>query len=190
MATPLDIGLLVNFKIIFPFLLVFCIVYAVLTYTKIFGENNAALNAVIALVLGMMTLFSDLVTDTINLAAPWFVLLIIFSVFILLGLMAIGIKEGDIIATIRNPEYTYITIWVIALVLVIVLGSLSQVMAEKKGGYGPYAPGGNATMTEGTVDIPEQESDFWKTLFHPKVLGMLALLLISFFTISKLTTPK
>jgi hypothetical protein len=70
------------------------------------------------------------------------------------------------------------------------LGSLSHVMAEKKGGYPPYGPGANFTAIEEGGVAPGQESDFWKTLFHPKVLGMVIILLIGFFTISKLTSTK
>lgn len=188
MATPLDIGLLANFKIIFPFLFVFCIVFAAFTYTKLLGDNKI-IGATIAIVLAFMTLFSDMVVETINTAAPWFVLLIVFMVFLLLGLMILGVKEADVVSVMKMDEYSYIIWWVIALVVIIMLGSLSHVLAEKKGGYPPYGPGANFTELEGEV-VPGQESDFWQTLFHPKVLGMIIILLIGFFTISKLTSTK
>lgn len=186
MVTFLDIGLLRNFQIIFPFLFIFCIVYALLTYTKFLGENRA-LQAGIAVVLAFMSLFSDLVIETINTAAPWFVLLVVFIVFLLLGFMILGVREADVMGVLRNPEYHFISWWVIALVIIIVIGSLSQTMAARKGGYPPY--GENVTISDGE-EVPTQESDFWQTMFHPKVLGLLALMLIAFFAVSKLTSSK
>lgn len=186
MATFLDIELLRNFQVIFPFLLVFCITYGVLTYTKIFGENKG-LEAMIAIIFAFMSLFSDIVTETINTAAPWFVLLLIFTVFLLMGFMVLGIKEADIMSLLKNPEYSFINWWIAILVIIIILGSLSYTLAQKKGGYPPFIEDSNITADDG---IPKQESDFWATLFHPKVLGLLALLLIAFFTISRLTSGK
>ena len=160
MVTPLDIGLLKNFQIVFPFLFIFCIVYAILSYTKVLGDNKA-IQAMIAVVLAFMSLFSDLVVETINISAPWFVLLIIFLVFVMMGIMTLGVKEGDIMSVIKSHEYNFITWWIVALVIIIVAGSLSHALTEKKGGYPPYAPGVNVTDVEET-----QESEFWKTLFH------------------------
>jgi len=188
MVTPLDIGLLKSFQIIFPFLFVFCVVYALLTYSKFLGENRA-LQAMIAVVLAFMSLFSDIVVETINTSAPWFVLLIIFMVFLILGFMIIGAREADIMAVIKNPEYSFISWWIIALVIIIVIGSLSHTIAERKGGYPPYAPGVNATLEEGE-ELAAQESAFWQTIFHPKILGLFVIMLIAFFTVSKLTSQK
>ncbi len=189
MATPLDIGLLANFKIIFPFLFIFCIIFAVLTYTKLLGENKV-LAATIAISMAFMSLLSDMVIETINIAAPWFVLMVIFMVFVLLGLMILGVKEADVVSVIKMDEYNYIIWWVVALTVIIMLGSLSHVLAKEKGGYPPYGPDANFTSAEDGGIAPGQESDFWKTLFHPKVLGMIVIMLIGFFTITKLTSTK
>ncbi len=190
MATPLDImqdsGL---FNEIFPFMFIFAVMYGLLSSIKPFGDDKGAVNVTIAAVLAFMSLFSGIVTDTINLAAPWFVLFIIFLLFIIIGFMVLGAKEADIFGVLQNPEYSYLGWWIVAIVLIIVIGSLSQVIAEKKGGYPPYGPGSNISLAEETGgELQTQESDFWKTIFHPKVLGFVALMLIAFFTISKLTT--
>lgn len=185
MVTPFDISLLKQFQIIFPFIFIFCIVYALLTSIKFPGENRS-LHAAIAVVLAIMSLFSDIVVETINTAAPWFVLLIIFIVFLLIGFMIMGVGQADIMAVLKDPEYSFINWWIVALVLIIVIGSLSQVISEKKGGYPPFAE--NATLNG--EEVPTQESAFWQTLFHPKVLGLVAILLIAFFTVSKLTSKE
>lgn len=191
MATPLDVmkdsGL---FDVVFPFIFIFAIVYGVLSYTKVFGEEKKGIYGAIAAVLAFMSLFSDVVIETINRSAPWFVLFIIFIVFVMIGFMVLGTKEADIMGVLKNPEYNFVNWWIVAIVLIIVVGSLSQVIAEKKGGYPPYGPGSNISEAADIADgeLPQQESDFWKTLFHPKVLGFIAIMLIAYFTISKLTT--
>ena len=109
MATPLDVGLLGNFQIIFPFLFIFSIVFGMLTYTKFLGDNKVV-SALIAIVLSFMALFSDIVVETINTAAPWFVLLIVFIVFLMLAFMILGVKEGDFVGVLKNPEFHRVTI--------------------------------------------------------------------------------
>ena len=183
MVTPLDIGLLKNFQIIFPFLFIFAIVYGILSYTKFLGENKS-IHSVIAVVLAIMALFSDVVIQTINTAAPWFILLVVFIVYLLLGFMIIGVREADVMSVIRDPEYGWINWWIVALIIIIVLGSLSHTMSERKGGYPPYTT--NVTLEDGEA-APTQESEFWDTIFHPKVLGLFIVFLIAFFTVSKLT---
>ena len=190
MATPLDVGLLGNFQIIFPLLLIFCITFGVLTYSKIFGENTT-LHAMIAIVLSVMTLFSNIAVQTINTAAPWFVILIVFIVFLLLGFMTMGAKEGDILSIIRSPDYGFINWWLAALVLIILLGSLAHVISNE-GGFGPSAQevddNGDPIINQDTGEPATQENDFWNALFHPKVLGMITLLMICFFAINRLTS--
>jgi hypothetical protein len=183
MATLFDIGLIGEFRIIFPFLLIFAIVYALLSYSKIFGEGRTGLNALIAIVLAFMSLFSEIAIETINTAAPWFVLLIIFGIFLLLGYMIIGIREADILAVVKNPENNFVLWWIFALVLIIMLGSLSQAISAKRGGYPPFTTE-NATLEEGEGT---QESAFWETMFHPKILGLVAIMLIAFITVNRLT---
>ncbi|MBN2111482.1 hypothetical protein JW707_00115 [Candidatus Woesearchaeota archaeon] len=190
MATIMDVSLIKSFGAVFPFLFIFAVVYGFLSYRKVFGDNRA-LHAIIAVIFALMSLLSSTVIETINRAAPWFVLLMIFIVFLLLGFMILGAGEADILAVIKSSDYSFINWWIFFLVLAIVLGSLSQVISEK-GGYPPYGEGENATVSEGGDggQVPKQESDFWQTIFHPKVLGLIAILLIAFFTVSKLTYEK
>jgi hypothetical protein len=183
MATPFDISLLRNFQIIFPFIFIFTVVYAVLSYSKILGEGEGKnwIYAMIAAVMAFMSLFSDTVTQTISVAAPWFILLFVFILFIIMAFMVLGVREANVLNLIKDPEYSFVGWWVAALVIIIMVGSLSHVISSR-GGYPPY--GENATVEEGET----QESSFWATFFHPKILGMLAILLIAFFTISRLTS--
>ncbi|MFO7711030.1 MAG: hypothetical protein R6V53_04680 [Candidatus Woesearchaeota archaeon] len=183
MATPLDIGLLDHFEIIFPFLFILVFGYAILTKLKPFGDDNKGIYAVIAFVLAVMTIFSPIVRETFVTAAPWFVLLFIFLIFTVIAYMALGASEDDIVNVLKSSENRFINLWVFALILIIALGSLTTVLS-RHGGVGT-TPTEDLNMTE--AEASEQESEFWSTLVHPKVLGMVLILLVSFFTIQRLT---
>ncbi|MBD3310820.1 hypothetical protein GF351_06400 [Candidatus Woesearchaeota archaeon] len=173
MATPLDIGLLQNFSIIFPFLLVVIVVFGILSYSKLFGEN-AVVHGVIAIVLGVMVLFSGIAVKTINRMAPWFVLVFIFFMFLMIAYMMFGTSQAEVASWITSPGGFYL---ILTVVLIIGIGSLASVYFEQE----ESLPGDDA-------EAGEAESDFWNTIFHPKVLGMALILLIGLFTIQKLAS--
>ncbi|MEK6849132.1 MAG: hypothetical protein AABY01_01030, partial [Nanoarchaeota archaeon] len=72
--------------------------------------------------------------------------------------------------------------WVIALVLIIGIGSLSAVISSEKG-FTKLTTGENQT----TVTEVDEDVGFFQTLVHPKVLGLMLLLLIAMFTVRNLT---
>lgn len=185
MATPLDLGLIDKFSIIFPFLLSVTVVYGLLTYTKMFGENKS-IHVLIAGVVGLMLLISPTVREVINTMAPWFVLLFLFFFFLILAFKIFGTTDSEIMDVLKSPKYSYTVIWIIALVLIIAVGSLSSV-TFKEG-----APKG-VNETESARDTEASGAGtnaFWNTLFHPKVLGLALIFLIASFTVSRLmATP-
>ncbi len=98
--------------------------------------------------------------------------------------MAFGIDKDTIFKTITGEEYggTFGT-WVMAIMIIIGLGSLFTVVNEEVG-FRELAEGGNVTA----VEKPTEQFGFWQTLFHPKILGMVLVLLVAFFTISKMSS--
>lgn len=180
MATPLDVGLLQKFDIIFPFIFVLVIVYAVLARTEWFKEKQAVA-FILAFLLAVMTLFSSIAVKTINRMAPWFILLVVFGILLILAYQAMGVSEKRVLEVLTGKEYggTFAW-WVLALMLIIGLGSLSAVVSEEKQ-FTRLAAGENVTVTG-----EAEEVGFWATLFHPKVLGLALILLIAMFTIQKL----
>ncbi len=190
MATPLDVGLLQNFSIIFSFLFVLVIVYGIVSYTKLFGESKA-IHGLVALLLAISLLFSPTVRGVINLMAPWFVLLFIFAVFMILAFKVFGTSNEDIMGVLKSKEYNYIIWWVVSIALVIGLGSLSHVTFGA--GQTPEAAStvGNVTAREAGETGGAGTSSFFKVITHPKILGMTLILLIGAFTIQKLAvTPQ
>ncbi len=182
MATPLDFGLLANFASLFPFLLVTVMVYAIMTKLEPFGESRGVY-AFLAFVLGVLTLFSPIAIKSINRMAPWFVLLFIFSLFLLMAFKMFGVTDKNITDIITSSEHgdTFFY-WVIALVLIIGVGSLTSVVSEEKG----FTKIG-ANETGAKVEPGTEQVGFVQTIVHPKVLGMILLLLIAAFTVRNLS---
>ncbi|MBI4448776.1 hypothetical protein HY641_01990 [Candidatus Woesearchaeota archaeon] len=187
MAAPINLGLLYNFNIIFPFLLVWILVYAVLGYTKALG-NNKALHAMVALLLAFMAMFSPIAIRSIQIMAPFFVVLMVFLVFFMLAIMTIGIEETTVMAAVKKPENLFIIWWIAAFVLIIGFGSFFKAIAES-GGVPGFAEGaGTPTTPGGEIPASGQEEDFFKTLFHPKVLGLVFVMLVALFTVNRLAS--
>ncbi|MFH1276585.1 MAG: hypothetical protein ABIH82_05735, partial [Candidatus Woesearchaeota archaeon] len=89
MATVLDVGLLEYFGVIFPVILVFALVYAVLHKTKVIGESPA-INAIIAVVAGLLMLLSEQALEVVNFMLPWFAVLILFLLLMIMVFKMFG----------------------------------------------------------------------------------------------------
>ncbi|HOI18533.1 MAG TPA: hypothetical protein PLX15_01575 [Candidatus Woesearchaeota archaeon] len=73
------------FDVVFPFLLVFTLVYAVLERSKVLGEaNNESkhnLNSMVAFVLAFFTIASAYMVEIITYLSQWVVLFVVIGVF-------------------------------------------------------------------------------------------------------------
>jgi len=177
MATILDITGLESFSLLFSFLFVLVIVFAVLSYGKFLGENKT-IHGLIALLIAIMALFSENVVNSINMMAPWFVLFFVFILFMIMAFKIFGTTDSDIMSVLANPEYRYIIWWVVAIGLIIGIGSLTSTV------WGEGVPAHNESSTEvGSTG----SSAFFDTLFHPKILGIALILLVAVFTIQYMT---
>lgn len=182
--------LLGRFSLIFPFLFVLVVVYALLAKFKILGEN-AAVHGLVALMMAALFMFSKKAITIINIMAPWFVILFVFVIFILMSFMLFGFQEKDFLAAVKEGSYgSTIAYWIIGIALVITLGAVSSVSFG--GGTAPQETGDASSSeapTPGEVSSAGSGA-FWATIFHPKVLGLLLILLISMFTLQKLAAVQ
>lgn len=82
-------------EFILPFLLVFTVVFALLDKTKILGEGKRQINAIVALVIGLMVISFSYATGVISELMPFLAvgIVIIFVFMVLWGFVASG-KEG------------------------------------------------------------------------------------------------
>ncbi|MCH7567861.1 MAG: hypothetical protein IIA87_00395 [Nanoarchaeota archaeon] len=79
-----DLGL---FDFILPFLLIFAVIFGVLSYMKMFGDNRGV-NVLIALVIGLLAVRWQVYTDFLNIISPklGIGLVILLILVILIGL--------------------------------------------------------------------------------------------------------
>ncbi len=180
MATLLDIGLLQKFELIFPFLFVLVVIWGILSYSKFLGDNKT-LHSILALLFAVVVLFSAQARAVINAISPWFVIIFIFVIFILISIKMFGVSDESIAAGLKG-DYQWV-LWTISIIGVIVL--ILSVVDVNFWREETASPVGD-TIEEGEVGGTGIGSVF-AVLRHPNILGLLLLLLIATFAIQKLT---
>jgi len=179
MASPLDLGILNLFDFIFPMLLVWAFVFALLQKTKVIGDSMG-INATIASVASLTVLLSRTAIDLINFIIPWFAIAIIFFVLMVLLFMIMGVKE---VTAYQDKTLQWVLVAVGILILVAGFGKvLGQSLLEQSAAQGE-------TVIEGqeTVASPDFQQNIYATLFHPKVLGLLVVFAIVVFAVALLS---
>ena len=184
MATFLQIGLLNYFAIIFPALLIFFLVFAVLQKTKILGDGKTAVNAIIAIALAFILILSKDLVKIINFMTPWFVIVFIFLILLLVIFKIMGASDSTIADLLANNKGIQ---WVLVLIgVVILIASIAHVYGEK---LLPVTEDGELGLEEG-----EQPSKFssnvFKVLFNPLMLGMMFILVLAIAAIGLLTRER
>ena len=161
MVLSLSTGILEYFAPIFAFLLVTLILYAILSSKKILGENSR-LNFLIALSAGLLTLFSAPVIGLVNYMTPWivFILFILVMLFMIYGYFGLGDEQKW--SLIGGPKVIY-TVFIVLLIF-----GVKKVI----GSFIPYDGAGDA---------------FVQILFHPRVLGVIVILLVAMWTVQQLS---
>lgn len=182
MVTILDSGLLEHFTIIFSLVFVIAIVYGVFQMGKIFGDNKG-LHALVALIIGLLVIMVPDITKIIAVMVPWFTLLFIFILLLIVAYKIFGATDEDVLSVLKLDN---VVIWVIIIIaIVIVIASFSNVYGQKL-----LSQGGNETTATSTSDGGTATSSYGQnvsaTFFHPKVLGMIFILLVAMFTIALL----
>ena len=195
MATFLEVGLFSYFSVIFPVLLVFLLVFAVLTKTEFFGKNKGVY-ALIAFAIAMIMLFSPGVVNVINVMAPWFVFIFMFFVFILLALLLMGVKSESI-TDYMSGDWTVVHWFILSFAIIIAIGSLATVYGgsllpytdesgEPIGEESDSGMSAEDSTTGRTTSTGDFNKNVGRVIFHPKVLGMVFVMLIGSFAINLL----
>jgi len=164
MATFLDVTILENFSVIFVFLFVFLVIYAILLYTKALGQNQF-INILLGLVVAFFVILSPLATLVIKQIAPVFAVLLVFVAIFSIASSMFGMSLETL------PALKWIV--VVVVVVAFIVGTLSIVREN--------------------IDVPERGEDFSKVstiIFHPNFLGIVLMFLISIFTIGLLSVRQ
>lgn len=111
------------YRVLFPFLFIFAITYAVLIKTKVFGENKNIAGVLSLSVAAIFILYSQAV-DFLNLLIPFVTLFLIFLLLVILVVTSIGMKTDAISNALSRGGGVIILIFLI----IITLAALSLVM--------------------------------------------------------------
>ena len=189
MATPtLELGFLQYFSPIFVFVLVFVLVYAMLQFTKILGENKV-LHSIIAVMIAVVFLFSTGATTVVMFIAPWFTIFFIFIMFMIMAYKLFGATDDQVrtvIAKAHSLQY-----FVLAIGIVIILLGLGSGFGQQLLEFGATTETATAaTGTEAgtaTSATASYQENLIATLFNPKILGMFLILMIAALSIRAMT---
>ena len=199
MATFLDVTLLSNVSVIFGFLLVWTLVYGVLSFSKAF-ELQQHIRALVALLAAFLTLFIPAILQVIMIIVPWFTLMLIFIVFVVITLMAVGITKENIASAMWSSTGNGLAARnaIIIVGFIIVGAALGQAFFEGDGALVDVGTTSEVAATENAQGTPDGQvlqtgevgstgqGALLATIFHPRMLGAIFVMLISLFAVLQL----
>ncbi len=108
-----------------------------------------------------------------------------------------GVEKSVITGVITGEKVGETFSWVILLVVALIfVGSLTTAISEQQGfqqlqSGGKVSPGQPSSIApvdaSKLVEPGSEREDFFKTIFHPKVLGIIVIMLIGVFAIQRLS---
>jgi len=179
MASLLDISLLGHFEDLFIILLIFTATYAILMVKKPFGDFKG-INAMLSFAIAMIFIFSKDAINIIKDTVPWIIIMLIVLMMVQLATVSIG---AEIPLSLTRNIGTYL--FVIGIIILVI--NIGQRVGQSAGPYlgsnesidpDNVVLGGDADVGTGSFS-----QNFGATLFHPKVLAMILVLVVSLFAI-------
>lgn len=181
MATVLDVGILQYFTPLIVFIFVLIILWALLEKINFFGNKFA--NLMIAFTLATLFVVIPELNQIVALATPWFVILLIFLLMIILIFLFMGVKADFIASVFGGEKPNLAVVWIIIVLCIAIFGyAFTQVYGEK---IKNITAGSDTTDATGGDALAQ---NIGQILFTPKIMGMffllgLAALVIRFVTI-------
>ena len=163
MATFLDVTGLQYFSSIFVFLFVWLVVYAVLLWTKVLGDNKV-IHALIGLLLAIFVLVSPIATSVVADVAPFVAVVFLFIVLISVATTMLG-ANIEAFPALRGVLLVFI-------ILIIIVAAGVKVREQAN------VPSSTQTDLSKTVNL----------IFHPTFLGTILVFAIAVFTIALLAS--
>lgn len=162
MATILSSNLLEFFMPIVIFIFIFTIFFSLLNKIQIFSDNKP-LNSLVALAVTILFIAVPEARQIVEIATPWFVIFVVAGLLLIMCFMILGIEPSFIKEVAQdNAVVIGVTIGGVALIF---LFSVTQVFGPSILAY----PGAGET---GVLSLLK------RTVLHPKILGLLIMLII------------
>ena len=165
MATFLDVTGLQHFSSIFVFLFVWLVVYAVLVWSKVLGDNKFV-QILIGLLLAIFVLISPLATSIVADVSPFIAVLLLFVVLISVATTMLG-ANMEAFPALKG-------IFMVFIILIIIIAAGLKVREQAN------VPSTTQTDLSKTVNL----------IFHPTFLGMILIFAIAVFTIGLLASKS
>lgn len=108
------------YDVFLPFLLVFAIVFAILEKTQILGTEKTNINAIVAVVVGLLLIVQKGIVETINLFLPRVSLIM---VVVLMGLLLITMLGGN---TFQGLSGATLGIAIVLVIIAIIMALTSS----------------------------------------------------------------
>ena len=163
MATFLDVTGLQYFSNIFVFLFVWLIVYAVLLWTKVLGDNKFV-HILIGLLLAIFVLISPIATSVVADVAPFVAVVFLFIVLISAATTMLG-ANIEAFPAMKG-------IFLVFIILIIIIAAGVKVREQAN------VPSSTQTDLSKTANL----------IFHPTFLGTILVFAIAVFTIALLAS--
>lgn len=192
MATFLDVSILGHFTSVFTFLLVWVIIFGMLEVFKLFGDGHRGLHAMIALSVGFIVLFSKGVVTVIQTFTPWFVIVIILIFFIIFAVRMFGVSAAEVTAGFHNNSVilTFILIFAAIIILFSLGAGFGQTSLEEGATPGTLHNATNVTAAPGSTDTSSFSQNLYNTIYNPKVLGLILVMMIAVIAMLFLTSKE
>jgi len=185
MVTVLDVGLLGVFDIIFPVLLVFAILFSVLQKTAAITKN-VSVNAIIAVSIAFLVLLSQTIIDMIKFMMPWFAVLILFLVLLLMVFKVFGAQDSDFWNAVKKDST--ISWAILGIVVLIFVGAIGTTLGPS---FLPATTGEiintSTTIASGSVASGNFDQNIMATFFNPKILGLVVIFGVAIFAVLMLS---
>jgi len=135
-------------------------------FTPVFGENKG-INSLIAFAIAFLFILTPDIIGIVKTMTPWFMILLIFLLMIVLLFMFVGVKEEGITKAFTEKS----VVWVIIVLSIIIFAyAMTQVYGSQ---IQTIYAGENVT---GPEPVTKQVG---KIIFHPRILGVVLLLIIA-----------
>ncbi len=165
MATILDVGILTFLVPVLVLVFVFLILYGLFEKIKLFSEEKG-LHALIAVIFSFLFMIVKPLRELIITITPWFFILF-FLIFIgLILVMIFGFKETDVTKYLSENQGILTSIIIIGIIIFLL-------------GLRGVFPGALGFPSENQGPFTELR----RIIFHPKLLGVLLIFIITFFII-------
>ncbi|MCF7872558.1 hypothetical protein K9L97_06010 [Candidatus Woesearchaeota archaeon] len=123
MAGVIDLGVLGYFSVIFAFLLIFVIMYGLLSWFKPFGEGQNGIYAIIAMAFAILSVVNQNILRMIYFMTPWFFILIFIGFIVMFGLMIFGWDMKTIAGRTTSTNFKTYAIIIVVVVVVFAIGT-------------------------------------------------------------------